>query len=134
MRNIVPLEEVGTFFKDLNKKKVLVGGCFDLVHYGHLQFLKKAKKQGEVLIICLESDEFIKRKKNKVSFHTQTQRAEILAAFHMVDVVVLLPFLSTDEEYFQVVQTVRPQIIAVTEGDSQLKNKQKQAALVGAEV
>ena len=57
-------------FKDLpnakgrfmNKKTVLVGGCFDVFHFGHLQFLNSAKEQGDYLIVILEPDEVIKSK------------------------------------------------------------------------
>jgi len=117
-----------------NKKTVLVGGCFDLIHYGHLKFLEAAKEQGDFLIIALESDEFIKKHKRKLQVHHQYERAEILSNLIMVDLVVLLPFFKTNEEYFELVKKIHPGIIAVTEGDKQLENKKKQAKLVGAEV
>ena len=114
------------------KKTVLVGGCFDIIHYGHWQFLKKAKKEGNFLMVALESDEFIKKNKKRRPFHNQRQRAKILASFSMVDLVILLPFFKKDEDYFNLVKIIKPKIIAVTEGDSQLKNKKKQAEEVGA--
>ena len=47
-------------FKPYSEKKtVLVGGCFDILHIGHVRFLQAAKKQGDILIVVLESDEFI---------------------------------------------------------------------------
>lgn len=113
------------------KKTVLVGGCFDLLHYGHFQFLKKAKKTGDYLIIALESDQFIKNKKRKLPIHNQRQRAKILAVLNIVDLVVLLPLLSSDKDYFNFVKQIKPSIIAVTKGDPQLINKQKQAKTVG---
>lgn len=117
-----------------NQKTVLIGGCFDLLHYGHLKFLEKAKEQGDFLIVVLESDDFIKKHKRNNPVHTQQERAEILANLSFVDLVVCLPFLKTNEEYFNMVKLISPDIIAVTEGDSQLENKKKQAAEVGAEV
>lgn len=116
------------------KKTVLVGGCFDLIHYGHFQFLKKAKNQGDYLIILLESDEFIKKSKKRKSIHTQDERAEILANFQMVDMVIKIPYFSSDKEYFNIVKIIDPKVIAVTEGDLQLKNKKNQAKLIGAKV
>ena len=117
-----------------NKKIVLVGGCFDIIHYGHLQFLEKAKMSGDRLIILLESDEFIKKTKRKEPIHSQEERAEILASMSFVDLVITLPYLSKSEQYFEMVNTIKPHIIAVTEGDSQLINKQKQAKEIGAKV
>lgn len=117
-----------------NKKTVLVGGCFDLIHFGHLKFLEAAKDQGDYLIVALESDEFIKTNKRKLQVHHQHERAEILASLNMVDLIILLPFFQTNEDYFELVKTVSPSIIAVTAGDNQIENKIKQAKLIGAKV
>lgn len=117
-----------------NKKVVLVGGCFDLIHFGHLKFLEAAKEQGDFLVIALESDEFIKKNKRKLPVHQQSERAEILSNLNMVDLIIPLPFLKTNNNYFELVKKISPGIIAVTEGDRQLENKKKQAELTGAEV
>lgn len=116
-----------------NKTIVLVGGCFDIFHYGHLIFLQKAKKQGDVLVVALESDEFIINKKKRNPIHSQKQRAKILSAFEMVDLVILLPYFSKDEEYDQFVEKIKPQIIAITEGDSKSEQKKQQAKRVNAQ-
>lgn len=113
-------------------KVTLVGGCFDILHYGHLMFLQKAKKTGDVLMIALESDEFIKKRKQRDPVHTQQQRAEILAGLSVVDTVIKLSYFATHEEYFYMVKKIHPDVIAVTAGDSQLKLKAKYAAAVGA--
>lgn len=126
------IQEVKNFFKD--KRTVLVGGCFDLIHYGHLKFLEKAKGQGDFLIIALEPDEFIKKHKRKLPVHHQSERAEILANLNMVDMIVLLPLFDTNNDYFELVKKISPSIIAVTEGDKQLENKKKQAKEIGIEV
>lgn len=110
---------------------VLVGGCFDVLHYGHIRFLEEAKKLGKKLVVLLESDEFIRRNKKREPVHNQNQRAEILAALHSVDLVVLIPLLQNDDAYFHVVEVLRPAVIAVTAGDKLLSVKQKQAAAVG---
>lgn len=118
----------------MTKKIVLVGGCFDLFHFGHLQFLKKAKKQGNYLIVAIDPDDFIREKKGREPVHSQKQRAEILKALKSVDKVICLPYLKTYEDYLALVQKIKPAVIAVTKNDPQLKNKQKQAAAVGAKV
>ena len=116
------------------KKTVLGGGCFDLFHYGHLKFLQSAKKQGEYLIILLESDQFIKEKKRKIPVHNQKQRAEILSAISYVDLIILLPYLKTKAEYFQLVKKINPQIIAVTAQDKALADKKEQAKKIKAQI
>ena len=120
------------FLKD--KKVILAGGCFDLIHFGHLKFLEKASEQGNFLVVALESDEFIKKYKRKLPVHHQKERAEILANLNMVDMIVLLPLFKTNDDYSKLVKKISPNIIAVTAGDQQLENKKKQAIEVGAEV
>ena len=132
---IIPYNKTTSFsqiFK--NKKTVLVGGCFDLIHFGHLKFLEKAKEQGNFLIVALESDEFIKKHKKKQPVHQQSERAEILSNLNMIDLILLLPLFKTNNDYFDLVKKVSPRIIAVTVGDQQLENKKKQAIEIGAEV
>jgi len=133
---IIRYEDLGDKKRQIfkNKKSVLVGGCFDLIHFGHLKFLEAAKKQGDFLIVALESDEFIKKHKRKLPIHKQTERAEILSFLNMVDLIVLLPFFQMDSDYFELVKKISPNIIAVTEGDRQLENKNNQAGEIGAEV
>lgn len=117
-----------------DKKVVLAGGCFDLIHYGHFTFLQKAKTEGEILVIALEPDEFILQKKKRKPVHTQKQRAEILAALEQVDFVLLLPFFKSNEEYHELVKTISPHVIAITEGDTNYDFKKKQAESVQATV
>lgn len=116
------------------KQVVLIGGCFDVLHYGHMDYLRKAKSQGNYLIVALEPDERIIKYKKRLPIHTQEQRAKNLASIRYVDKVLLLPVLSRFDDYNQLVQDVHPTIIAVTSGDPQLKNKQRQALQVGAKV
>jgi cytidyltransferase-like protein len=115
------------------KNAVLVGGCFDLLHYGHLCFLKGAAEHGPV-IVALESDESIQMNKKSPPIHTQRQRAEILNELKCVTQVICLPVLKIYEDYLELVQTIKPAFLAVTEGDTQLDNKKRQAEIVGAKV
>lgn len=121
---------------DLIKGKniVLTGGCFDIFHFGHLQFIKNIKKPGEYLIILLESDEFIQKKKNKTAIHNQQQRAQILALMEPIDLIICLPLLNTNSQYDEIVKTIKPQIIAYTQGDSLAAHKDWQAKTIGAQV
>lgn len=106
-------------------KKVLVGGCFDVIHFGHVDFLTSAKKLGDYLVIALESDENVRRMKGESRpIHTQLQRKAMLTALKTVDEVILLPPLKTDEEYAELVRSVNPAVIAITEGDP-IENKKR---------
>lgn len=129
-------------YRDLNrskkffegKKTVLVGGCFDLLHYGHIQFLKSAAEKGDYLVVALESDEFIKKNKRKTPIHSQSERAGILATLSMVDAVVTLPFFENETGYDDLVRLISPKTIAITEGDRFTSKKEVQAREVGAKV
>ncbi|MBN8511590.1 MAG: FAD synthase [Rickettsiales bacterium] len=114
------------------KKIVLVGGCFDVLHYGHINFLKNAKSAGDILVVALEPDETISLYKKRTPIHTQSQRATNLAAIKYVDYVLLLPSLKGFRDYNQLVQDIKPDIIAVTANDPQIKNKQIQADSINA--
>ena len=132
---IIEVNQLGSKLKELkNKRIVLIGGCFDLLHFGHLDFLKKAKIQGDYLIVLLESDQFITQIKKRTPIHIQNERAEILSSLEMVDLVVLLPFLKSDFGYERLVKLIKPDIIAITTGDIKLNIKMKQANLVGAKI
>lgn len=122
-------EEIG------NKKIVLVGGCFDVIHLGHTTFLEKAKNKGDILIVLLESDENIKKNKGKTRpINSQKNRAILLTKLKIVDYVVRLPKIKNDEEYLKIIKKIRPTIIAVSENDENLINKKYQAKQVEAKL
>jgi len=125
-----------TILKKSHKERVvLVGGCFDVLHFGHIEFLKEAKHLGDYLIIALESDENVKRRKGENRpIHTQNQRKEMLLSVKFVDEVVALPDMKEDKEYTDMVVSINPLIIAVTEGDPHLSHKKQQAVQIGASI
>lgn len=67
---------------------VAVSGGFDPVHVGHLRMLKKAKEYGDTLVVILNNDKWLERKKGK-AFMNQQDRAEILRGFSCVDCVYI---------------------------------------------
>ncbi len=69
-------------------KRVITYGTFDLLHYGHINLLKRAKEQGDYLIVGLSTDEFNKDKKNKVCYFDYEQRKHLLEAIRYVDLVI----------------------------------------------
>lgn len=68
-------------------KRVITYGTFDILHYGHINLLKRAKALGDYLIVVLSSDEFNKVK-NKKSYYTYEQRKTIVEACRYVDLVI----------------------------------------------
>jgi rfaE bifunctional protein nucleotidyltransferase chain/domain len=136
MASIVDLEELETFLPRKSKGRVvLTGGCFDILHIGHVRFLSEAKGMGDYLVVLLESDKSVKKLKgeNRPVF-IQKERAEMLTALRSVDLIVLLPMMEKDRDYLNLVMKIKPDIIAVTEGDPLIEKKQGQAKEVGGEL
>lgn len=123
-----------TLIKKQYKKIVLAGGCFDIFHYGHLFFLKKAKATGDFLIILLESDDFIRNSKKREPVHNQNQRAEILSSISYVDLIIKIPYFRNDNQYLDVVKIIQPAVIAVSEGDVNFEKKARQARIINGKI
>jgi len=103
------LSEAVSRLRSSGKKIVFTNGCFDIIHHGHVYFLKKAKELGDVLIVGLNSDSSIRKLKGegrpKIPQHG---RAEILSSFPFVDFVILF---STDTPE-HLVDLIRPDVYA----------------------
>lgn len=77
-------------WKAAGKKVVTTNGCFDLLHKGHIKLLHEAKKQGDKLIVAINSDRSVKRLKGESRpVNTEMDRAVVLAALDAVDAVVI---------------------------------------------
>ena len=68
-------------------KRVITYGTFDLLHYGHINLLRRAKAEGDYLIVALSSDEF-NAVKGKKSYFSYEQRKALLEAIRYVDLVI----------------------------------------------
>ena len=68
-------------------KRVLTYGTFDLLHYGHINLLKRAKALGDYLIVAVSTDEF-NSIKNKTAYHNYETRKMMLEAVRYVDLVI----------------------------------------------
>jgi D-glycero-beta-D-manno-heptose 1-phosphate adenylyltransferase len=74
--------------KAQGKKVVFTNGCFDLLHVGHVRYLRGAKALGDVLVLAVNSDDSVRRLKGKERpLLTLEDRLGILSAFEMVDFV-----------------------------------------------
>ena len=68
-------------------RRILTYGTYDLLHYGHIRLLKRAKQRGDYLIVALSTDEF-NDIKGKKSYHNYETRKEMLEAIRYVDLVI----------------------------------------------
>ena len=72
------------------KKLVFTNGCFDILHAGHVKYLAFARKQGDALVVGLNSDSSVRKNKGPLRpLVSQHDRAQVLAALEVVDYVVI---------------------------------------------
>ena len=89
------------------KKIVATNGCFDLLHYGHVSYLQRARNLGHVLIVGLNGDRSVRQLKGSGRpLVPQLQRAKVLAALACVDAVVIFP----ERRAHRFLGTVQPDI------------------------
>ncbi len=118
---IKTFEELKSLIYDLkkrNQKIVWTNGCFDILHEGHVNYLRKAKELGDYLVVGLNSDESVRKLKGKDRpIRPHEARAEILSSLESVDFVMIFPETSV-ERYLK---ELKPQIY-VKAGDYNLTN------------
>jgi glycerol-3-phosphate cytidylyltransferase len=69
-------------------KRVITYGTFDLLHYGHINLLRRAKEYGDYLIVALSTDEFNWDQKQKKCYFSYERRKQLLEAIRYVDLVI----------------------------------------------
>jgi D-glycero-beta-D-manno-heptose 1-phosphate adenylyltransferase len=90
------------------KKIAFTNGCFDLIHFGHISYLKRAKKSNRVLIVGLNSDTSVKKIKGKNRpILPQKERAAVLAELECVDFVVIF----NETTPYKLISEVKPDIL-----------------------
>lgn len=90
------------------KRIVFTNGCFDLIHAGHVIYLKEAKKQGDILILGLNSDSSIKRiKGSKRPILDQESRAIIMDSFDFVDYIIFF----NEDTPCNLIKKIRPDFL-----------------------
>jgi len=99
----------------------LVTGCFDLLHYGHLKFLKFAKSKTDHLIVGLESDQFLKENKGPHRpLFSQDIRRFCLKQLKSVDQIISLP---THPNYLKILQILKIDTLIISSNDKYYKQK-----------
>ena len=88
--NRAAMRGIARRLKKARKKIVFTNGAFDILHAGHVTYLEFARKQGDVLVVGLNSDSSVRRYKgDKRPINKQADRAKVLAALECVDYVVI---------------------------------------------
>ena len=138
MKRIINIEEAAKLsqkIKAQNKTIVLTGGCFDVLHLGHVKFLEAAKKTGDILFVFVESDQNVKKIKGKNRpIHSQDERAEVLAAIRFIDYVIKMPFMENNDDYDRFAISIAPPIIALTKNSEALIHAQRQAKKINSKI
>jgi len=92
------------------KIKVLVGGVFDILHVGHVHFLRQAKELGDELVVIIAHDETVRQQKHRRPINPAEDRAELLKAIRYVDEVYIGSPGTID---FELVRRINPDVIAI---------------------
>lgn len=109
--------------KKQGNKIVFTNGCFDIIHVGHVRYLKEAKKLGDILVIGLNSDKSVKKIKPLRPINPEDERAEVLSSLEMVDFVTFFD----EETPYNLIKFLEPDVL-VKGGDWKVEN------IVGAEL
>lgn len=122
--------------KVLGKKIVLVTGCFDILHQEHKNLLKKARQQGDFLIVGLESDGRIKALKGKDRpLNSWRKRAENLFRLKEVEAVIKLSvFFANSAVRLAFLRLIKPDVLAISSQDPLEKQKRKDCQTINCQL
>jgi D-beta-D-heptose 7-phosphate kinase/D-beta-D-heptose 1-phosphate adenosyltransferase len=111
MNNVKSWEELKTEVDRLHaagKKIVFTNGCFDILHAGHVRYLKQAREAGDVLVLALNSDSSVRTiKGEKRPIVPQEERAEVISALRSVDYVTFF----NDATPLSLIEYLRPDLL-----------------------
>jgi rfaE bifunctional protein nucleotidyltransferase chain/domain len=129
MGKIIEREKIADLVAKLRaegKRIVFTNGCFDILHLGHIRYLREAKSRGDILIVGLNSDESVRKIKGENRpIMGEEERAEILASLEMVDFVVIFEETVPDE----LIRLIKPDI-HIKGGDYKSPEELPEAELV----
>lgn len=90
-------------------KRVMVFGTFDVLHPGHIHFLKRARKLGDYLIVSIARGSNAKKIKGRRTRHTESERKQMLESLHFVDKVII----GAKRDYIAHIAKEKPDVIAL---------------------
>lgn len=117
-RKIIPLEAVAEYRMGIRGSLVFTNGCFDILHIGHIDYLRKASQLGSKLMVGINSDASVKRLKGASRpINNERQRSEVIAALEFVDYVVIFE----EDTPYRLIKAVIPDIL-VKGGDYMIED------------
>ncbi len=110
MKKLKTIEELSEIIRDLRqkgRKVVFTNGCFDLIHAGHVAYLRQARALGDVLVVGVNSDESVSRLKPKRPILPLKDRLAVLDALEMVDYLVVFD----EDTPYELIKALRPDMV-----------------------
>lgn len=101
------LSKICKSLRSAGRKIVFTNGCFDILHKGHVRYLERAKKLGDVLIVAVNSDSSVAKIKPGRPVNSEKDRAEVLAALYMVDYVTIF----SERTPYRLIKILRPDVL-----------------------
>ena len=110
MKKVLSFEELQSFREThSNQKIVFTNGCFDILHVGHVDYLRKAADLGDILVVGLNSDESVHKLKGASRpINNQNDRAEILSALSFVDYIAIFD----EDTPINLIKILQPDVLA----------------------
>lgn len=94
--------------KNQNKKIIFTNGCFDILHAGHISYLKKAKELGDILVLGLNSDKSIKLLKgDSRPINSEIDRAKLLESLEIIDYIIIF----SEETPYNILKEIKPDVL-----------------------
>lgn len=108
IKSIEQLSQQLKWHRAYNQKIVFTNGCFDVLHRGHIEFLSFCKKQGDIVVLALNSDKSVKMIKGPDRpLNNQLDRAAVLSALESVDYIVIFD----EPDPLEAIKKVRPDVL-----------------------
>lgn len=108
VKKIAPLKRIASALRKKGRRIVFTNGCFDILHYGHVMYLEKAKSSGDCLIVGINSDQSVKRIKGpNRPVVNEFDRARVLAGLESVDFVVIF----NEDDPLKLIRALKPDVL-----------------------
>jgi len=107
IQNLKEVSQIASKLRDEGKKIVTTNGCFDFLHFGHIQYLEEAREMGDALFVGINSDASIRKLKGPDRpVQSEDSRAKMLSALSCVDIT----FIFDEDDPRTFIKKIKPQI------------------------